>query len=226
MDKFQTLHEKNHPEVNVYPNIQPSNIPNNSISTAMIVNNAVTTAKIADSAITTAKVADGSITHDKLASASVDTGNIVSSAITSGKIASQAVTTAKIADGAVTTAKIADGAVTADKLASSSVIESKVARAFVSITDYFGGLITTLVDACDALIKVLRDHIVLDMCWSDDGIIAVYHDVRISVEPNLIEIWHLKNGGWASLATITNNTELTTFLAGLGKEVYLKVISE
>ena len=216
MDKFQTLHEKNHPEVNVYPNIQPSNIPNNSISTAMIVNNAVTTAKIADSAITTAKVADGSITHDKLASASVDTGNIVSSAITSGKIASQAVTTAKIADGAVT----------ADKLASSSVIESKVARAFVSITDYFGGLITTLVDACDALIKVLRDHIVLDMCWSDDGIIAVYHDVRISVEPNLIEIWHLKNGGWASLATITNNTELTTFLAGLGKEVYLKVISE
>ena len=225
MDKFQTLHEKDHPEVNVYPNIQPANIPNNAISTAMIADNAVVTAKIVDNAITTAKVADGAITHDKLASSCVDTGNIVSSAVTSGKIASQAVTTAKIADSAVTTAKIADGAVTADKLASSSVTDSKISRTLISITDYFDGNVTTFADACNAFIKLIRDNIVLGMCYSNDGIIAVCYDVRISVDPSFIEIYQLKSGGWAPVATITNNTELTTFLAGLGKEVYLKVIN-
>lgn len=213
MDKFQTLHELNHPEVNVYPNIQEPNIPSNAITTAKIVDNAITTAKVADGAITTAKIADASITHDKLASSSVDTSNIVSSAVTSGKIASSAVTTAKIANFAVTN----------DKLAPSCVTEGKVSRTIVSLTDYLDNV--TFAQMCTALIKLVTDGINFGFWWSDDGLVAVAHAVEISVDTGAIEIYQLKSGGWSNMASLASDADVTTFLAGLGKEIYLKVMN-
>ena len=54
---YETLKKKTDPTVEVYPNIETQNIPDD----------AITTAKIVDNAITTAKILDGNVTKDKLA---------------------------------------------------------------------------------------------------------------------------------------------------------------
>ena len=96
MDKFQTLHEKDNPSNNVYPNIQSTNIPSDAVTTAKIADDAVTTDKIADDAITTAKILDMAVTEEKIADDAVTTDKIDTGAVTSDKIASNAVTYGKI----------------------------------------------------------------------------------------------------------------------------------
>lgn len=216
MDKFQTLHEKGNLGVNVYPNIQPSNIPSNAIDTAKLADSSVTTAKVADGAIATAKIADGAITTAKLALLSVDTGNIVNSAVTASKIATNAVTTTKIASGAVTTAKIADGAITAPK----------INRTIVKLTDYlYSASVSTFAQAQNVIATLLRDRIAIDIFYSDDDLVSTIHMAMISVDASAILVYQLKGGGLAEVATISSDAELTTFMAGLGKEIFLKVMN-
>ena len=63
---YETLKKKNDTSVEVYPNIERTNIPDGAINTAKLENNAVTTAKINNDAVTTAKINDGAITNDKI----------------------------------------------------------------------------------------------------------------------------------------------------------------
>lgn len=83
---YETLKKKNDTSVEVYPNIERTNIPDGaintdkldtaSVDTSKIVDAAVTTAKVADSNITTAKIADGSVTYDKIGIGAVHGDNL------------------------------------------------------------------------------------------------------------------------------------------------------
>ena len=73
---YETLKKKNDTSVEVYPNIERTNIPDGAINTAKIEDNSITTNKIVDSAVTTAKINDGAVT----------TAKVQDSAITNDKI--------------------------------------------------------------------------------------------------------------------------------------------
>lgn len=109
---YETLKKKNDTSVEVYPNIERTNIPDGAINTD----------KIEDGSITTGKIVDGSITDGKLASNSVGHNNIKDYSIFPSKIYDGAVTEDKIGTDAVTTSKIKDGAVTLDKIAENTLI--------------------------------------------------------------------------------------------------------
>ena len=216
MNKYQTLREKDHPENSVFPNIDTQNIPDSG----------VTTAKIADGAITTAKIATGAVTNACLATDAVDTSNIVAGAVTSTKIGANAVTSGKIASNAVTTGKIADGAVTTAKLADASVTDRKVSFTIIKLADF---LYDNNVSDMNRALNLLRDlqlnHVMLDTLWSDDNLVSVVNSAKISVYGTAILVYMLKSGGWSEVATVTTDAELTTFMAGYAKDVYLKVLS-
>lgn len=216
MNKYQTLREKDHPENSVFPNIDTQNIPDSG----------VTTAKIADGAITTAKIATGAVTNACLATDAVDTSNIVAGAVTSTKLGVNAVTSGKIASNAVTTGKIADGAVTTAKLGDASVTDRKVSFQIVKLADFlYDNNATTLARALDFLRDLLLNHVMLDTFYSSDNLVAEINSVKISLYSGVLLVYMLKTGGWSEVATITTDAELTTFIAGLAKEVYLKVLS-
>ena len=216
MNKYQTLREKDHPENSVFPNIDTQNIPDAG----------VTTAKIADGAITTAKIATGAVTNAQLAVDAVDTSNIVAGAVTATKIGSGAVTAVKIASNAVTTGKINDGAVTTAKLADASVTDRKVSFTIVKLADYlYANNATDMTRALSVLRDLQLNHVMLDTFWSDDDLATVINSAKISVYGTAILVYMLKSGGWSEVATVTTDAELTTFIAGLAKEVYLKVLS-
>ena len=63
---YETLKKKSDPSVEVYPNIEPQNIPNNAIDTTKVNDGAITTNKIVDNAITTEKIVDKAVTKEKL----------------------------------------------------------------------------------------------------------------------------------------------------------------
>lgn len=63
---YETLKKKNDTSVEVYPNIERTNIPDGAINTAKVEDNSITTNKIVDSAVTTAKINDGAVTESKL----------------------------------------------------------------------------------------------------------------------------------------------------------------
>lgn len=88
---YETLKKKNDTSVEVYPNIERTNIPDGAINTAKLEDASVTTGKLVDDSVTTAKINDG--------------------AVTTAKIPDSNITTAKIADGAITNAKIGIGEV-------------------------------------------------------------------------------------------------------------------
>ena len=227
MDKYQTLHEKDHPENSVYPNIQPINIPSGAIDTSKLADSAVTSAKIADSAVTTAKINDGAVTRAKIALGAIGTDEIEDGVITSAKIADANITTAKINDGAVTTAKIANRAITNDKLGDASVDSRTIDYSIISIADYFVSQnVTDLSDAMNALTKLYRDMLVVDTFVSADLTDDLFGATRISVDRGntYFEVATLKSGGWTS-QTISNNTQLGTFMAGDAKITYVKVIA-
>lgn len=98
---YETLKKKNDTSVEVYPNIERTNIPDGAINTAKLEDKAVTTSKINNNAVTSDKLDDGAVITDKIAD-----GNV-----TTNKLEDSAVTTAKINDGAITNGKIGIGAV-------------------------------------------------------------------------------------------------------------------
>lgn len=63
---YETLKKKNDTSVEVYPNIERTNIPDGAINTAKIEDNSITTNKIVDDAVTTAKINDGAVTEAKM----------------------------------------------------------------------------------------------------------------------------------------------------------------
>lgn len=63
---YETLKKKNDTSVEVYPNIERTNIPDGAINTAKLEDNAVTTSKITDSAVTTAKINNDAVTYEKV----------------------------------------------------------------------------------------------------------------------------------------------------------------
>ena len=106
---YETLKKKNDTSVEVYPNIERTNIPDGAINTAKVEDASITTNKIVDGAVTTAKINNGAVTESKLADGSVNTDKIADGNVTTDKLDDDAVTTAKINDGAVTNSKIASG---------------------------------------------------------------------------------------------------------------------
>lgn len=94
-----------------------SNIPDGSITTAMLQ----------DLAVTGAKIAAGTISTSKYGALSVDTAAIAALAVTTAKIANGAVGTTQLANLAATTAIINDLAVTTGKLAANAVTPAKTA---------------------------------------------------------------------------------------------------
>ena len=217
MNKYQTLREKDHPENNVYPNIDTQNIPDSG----------VTTSKIADGAITTAKIATGAVGNAQLATDAVDTSNIVAGSVTSSKIGSGAVTAVKIASNAVTTGKIADLAVTTQKLAGGAVTSAKVARTWKTLYDIFNGLgVRYLVDAVTELIKLLRDGIVLQSFFSEDVMTTDIQSVKFAVFGGGIYIYGLKSGGWSEITHLTSDAEFSAYMTNDAKLVYLLVMPQ
>lgn len=216
MNKYQTLREKDHPENSVFPNIDTQNIPDSG----------VTTIKIADGAITTAKIATGAVTNACLATDAVDTSNIVAGAVTSTKIGANAVTSGKIASNAVTTGKIADGAVTTAKLADASVTGRKMSFQIVKLGDFlYDNNATDLARAITLIRDLQLNQVMLDTFYSSDNLVATINSAKISLDTGSLLVYMLKSGGWSEVATVTTDAELTTFMAGLAKEVYLKVMS-
>lgn len=115
--------------VNVGTKVSPSwdvfgisNIPDGSITTAMLAAQAVSAAKILDGTITTAKYAAGS----------VDAAAIAANAVTASELADGAVDTAAILDLNVTTGKLADSAVTAIKIADGVITPAKASVTFLA----------------------------------------------------------------------------------------------
>lgn len=139
---YETLKKKNDPSVEVYPNIERTNIPDGAINTAKIEDASVTTGKLVDGAVTTAKINDGAVT----------TAKIPDSNITTAKINDEAVTTAKLNDDSVTTAKINDGAVTNTKIASGTLnrclyLFQNTSPSFYFIVDMISIYNTTNIDS-------------------------------------------------------------------------------
>ena len=64
---YETLKKKNDTTVEVYPNIERTNIPDGAINTAKVEDASITTNKIVDNAVTTAKINDGAVTPQKMA---------------------------------------------------------------------------------------------------------------------------------------------------------------
>lgn len=83
---YETLKKKNDTSVEVYPNIERTNIPDGAINTAKLEDASVTTDKILDFNVTETKLANQSVTTYKLANESVVTTKIKDSAVTSSKI--------------------------------------------------------------------------------------------------------------------------------------------
>jgi hypothetical protein len=126
-----TLHKKGDSTVEIYPNVESENIPNNAITTDKITDASVTTAKINDGAVTTAKIASNSVTSGKLASNAVTTAKINDGAVTTSKIENLSINENKIQDNSISTVKLKNGAVTYDKLASDvKLLFDKINRTF------------------------------------------------------------------------------------------------
>lgn len=207
MDKFSTLHEKDNPSVNVYPNIQPTNIPAGAIDTTKLADSAVTTAKVADSAITTAKIADGAITHDKMGANAIDTANIV--------------------DGAITTTKIADGAITSAKIAPHNIGSRELAIYFPNFIDYLDARgVVDFASAMHVITRLLRDGLPLATFISEDITKDIYKPVLIYVDQQAPEITLFANvgGSFSRLVSLGTDADWAQFVSDYRHTLYLKVI--
>jgi len=129
-DTIQTLHLKDDPTTNVFPNIVGDNIP--------------------DGAVVESKLGASSVTSTKIASSAVTAGKIASSAVTEGKIASNAITTTKIADLNITGAKIANSAITEGKIQNGVIGKMKLKYTSAFLSTLLTG-ITTIADLYSAL---------------------------------------------------------------------------
>lgn len=228
MDKLQTLHEIDHPEVNVYPNIQPANIPDDAITTAKIASQAVTASKIADGAIQYVHITPGAIHEDSLQDGAVTENKLGALAVTTGKIADNAITTAKIADGAITTAKILDHAVTTDKIALGAVGHNELALSLENVIDYLVITlgVTDFASAMHYLTRLLRDGLPLDFFVSEDITKDIYKPVYFYVDQLTPEItlYGIVAGVPARIASLASDADWTQFVSDYRDILFMKVI--
>ena len=174
---YETLKKKNDTSVEVYPNIERTNIPDGAINTAKVEDASITTNKIVDSAVTTAKINNGAVTESKLADGSVNTDKIADGNVTTDKLDDDAVTTAKIQDDAVTTNKINNGAVTSDKLDDNSVITDKIADGQITY-DKLDNALKTLVNTSG----IVRHQIIVNLRDSNNVSSGYYINLLSTVD--------------------------------------------
>ena len=207
MNKITTLHEKDNPNVDIYPNVLPANIPAGAIDTTKLADSAVSTAKIADSAITTAKIADGAITHAKIATNAIDTANII--------------------DGAITNAKIADATIAGRKIAPHDIGSRELATYFTTLISFLTSHgVTNFATAMNHITRLLRDGLPLAFFISEDITKDLYKPVLIYVDQQAPEItlFGYVSGGFARIVSITTDAEWTQFVSDFRDTLYLKVI--
>lgn len=218
MDKLQTLHEIDHPEVNVFPNILPANIPNGAIDGSKLADDSVTESKIADGAIHYAHISPGAVHEDSLQDG----------AVTENKLGASAVSTGKIADGAITTAKIENRAVTTDKIALHAVGHNELALSLDNVIEY---LITTrgvtdFASAMHEFARLLREGLPLDFFISEDLTKDVYKPVTFYVDQVAPEItmFGIVSGSPARIASLGTDADWTQFASDYRDILFMKVI--
>lgn len=149
--------------------IDPSLIPDSSLSNRKIGINAVGAENITGGAVTEDKLGDGAVSTDKIAYGAIVADKIVAGSVTTDKLDAKAVTAEKLAAGAVTADKIDAGAVTTDKLAAGSITTEKIAAGTVIAVDIEAGSITTDKLAAGA---VTADKMEAGTITAESGIIA------------------------------------------------------
>lgn len=228
MDKLQTLHEIDHPEVNVYPNIQPANIPNASIDSSKLASASVTASKIADGAIQYAHISPGAIHEDSLENGAVAENKLGASAVSTGKIADSAITTAKIVDGAITTAKIPDNAITTAKIAPQAVTASRIAVSNENLIEFLIDIgVTDFASAMNAITRLLRDALPVAFFISENLTKDVYKPVIFYVDQVTPEItmFGYVSGSFARIASLGTDADWTQFVSDYRQILYVKRIS-
>lgn len=103
---YETLKKKNDTSVEVYPNIERTNIPDGAINTD----------KLEDGSITTDKILDFNVTETKLANQSVSTYKLANEAVTATKIKDSTITSSKIGIGQILNYHIANNSISLEKL--------------------------------------------------------------------------------------------------------------
>lgn len=217
MDKLQTLHEIDHPEVNVYPNIQPANIPSGAIDSS----------KLASGSVVSEKIANGAVLHDHIGTGAIHEDNIEDGAITTSKLGAQAVTTAKIADGAITTAKIPDNAITTEKIAPQAVTASRIAVSNDNLIEFLIDVgVTDFASAINAITRLLRDALPVAFFISEDLTKDIYKPVIIYVDQLTPEITFFGNvaGSFFRIASLGTDADWTQFVSDYRHILYMKVI--
>lgn len=218
MDKLQTLHEIDHPEVNVYPNVLPANIPDGAIDGSKLASGSVTESKIADGAIRYAHIAPGAVHEDSLQDG----------AVTESKLGASAVTTGKIADGAITTAKIENRAVTTDKIALGAVGHNELALSLVNVIDYLVNTqgVTDFASAMHEFARLLREGLPLDFFISEDLTKDVYKPVAFYVDQVAPEItmFGIVSGSPARIVSLATDADWTQFVSDYRDILFMKVI--
>ena len=96
MDIITTLHPKDNPNDDLYPNIKEDNIPLGSVSTSKLSDESVTTPKLANESVTSTKLANESVTSTKLANESITSTKLANGSVTSTKLANESVTPNKL----------------------------------------------------------------------------------------------------------------------------------
>lgn len=207
MNKITTLHEKDNPNVDIYPNVLPSNIPAGAVDTTKLADSAVSTAKVADSAITTAKIADGAITHDKIGANAIDTANII--------------------DGAITNAKIADATIAGAKIVQHGIGSRELATYFTTLISYLTSHgVTDFATAMNGITRLLRDGLPLAFFISEDITKDLYKPVLIYVDQQTPEItlFGYVSGSFSRLVSLGSDADWTQFVKDFRDTLYLKVI--
>lgn len=217
MDKLQTLHELNHPDVDVYPNIKPENIPDGAITAGKLASSAVTTGKINASAVTTAKIATGAVTTDKIAD----------EAITEDLLADESVSVNALQTGVVTTPKIADSAVTTPKIASKAVnfpaLKINTHLLVEWMEDNGAEDLSSAIDSIRYLLS--GNNIVMLRLYQRSG--SAVHPVLVTTDgTSLTFMVYTANNGFDLLADLSLNSDWTDFVTNHSTDLFIMVLEQ
>ena len=103
---YETLKKKNDTSVEVYPNIERTNIPDGAVNTD----------KLEDASVTTDKILDFNVTETKLANQSVSTFKLANESVTATKIKNGTITSDKIGIGQILGYHLGNNSVSLEKL--------------------------------------------------------------------------------------------------------------
>lgn len=151
-------------------------IPNDTITTAMIQNDAITEAKISDQAISTAKIALLAVDTAQLANDAVESSKIADNAIGNEHLQDNSVNTNEIVDGAVDTAQLADDSVTGGtlgagvKLKQNTVDKTNMAADSIDTVSIVDAAVTAAKLAADLPGSVLADNSIENRHLTDNAV--------------------------------------------------------